>query len=258
MLALIPFVLVVFGLAYIVINQEPPLSTRIVRRQEVSGRRLAYRVVRTERGQLTGIVNEERFAWNDVRVEVGSGSQSFLCDTPRTVDSRDILSLESLMCRAADGSVLSRLCVVAFKREVALACQREEGRDFRICKPSVRCRRVLRLRAPDIESGSTQVDGDHGLSERALKPRVQRAHVSVASTCAQFGANGILECTRCWRGIRDPCVSGDEIVRSRERSSQFVPTERLDDRVTQSLSSVSHRVAGTALLPSSDVGAIRL
>lgn len=112
MLALIPFVLVVFGLAYIVINQEPPLSTRIVRRQEVSGRRLAYRVVRMERGQLTGIVNEERFAWNDVRVEVGSGSQSFLCDTPRTVDSRDILSLESLMCRAADGSVLSRLCVV--------------------------------------------------------------------------------------------------------------------------------------------------
>ena len=78
----------------------------------MSGRRLAYRVVRTERGQLTGIVNEERFAWNDVRVEVGSGSQSFLCDTPRTVDSRDILSLESLMCRAADGSVLSRLCVV--------------------------------------------------------------------------------------------------------------------------------------------------
>jgi len=59
----------------------------------------------------------------------------------------------------------------AFKREVALAWQREEGRDSRICKPSVRCRRVLGLGAPDTESGSMQVDGDHGLSEPVLKPR---------------------------------------------------------------------------------------
>jgi hypothetical protein len=104
----------------------------------------------------------------------------------------------------------------AFKREVALAWQREEGRDSRICKPSVRCRRVLGLGAPDIESGSMQVDGDHGLSEPVLKPRraARQPHCGLNMRAVRRERHPRMHPVLA-RDVRNACVSGDESIRSR-------------------------------------------
>src|SRR3954466_4710615 len=74
--------------------------------------RLSYTLDTAPKGRVTGLVNQDRFAWNDVRVEIGEHQKSFRCPTIPTVGSGQTVHVRSSACRSADGSVPMIICVV--------------------------------------------------------------------------------------------------------------------------------------------------
>jgi hypothetical protein len=59
-----------------------------------------------------GVVNNERFAWNDVDVEIGDGDETFQCPGLSAVGRGQTFIIDSRACRSSDGSVPMHVCVV--------------------------------------------------------------------------------------------------------------------------------------------------
>ena len=110
MMALIPFLLIARGLAFIVLNQDLP---SVGPTMSVHGpRRLSYRFDIASDGRLIGVVNQDAFAWNDVHVQIGAGTESFECPTLPTIETGQALHLNGVSCRSAGGLAPPRICVV--------------------------------------------------------------------------------------------------------------------------------------------------
>ena len=75
-------------------------------------RRLNYKIDTISGNGVIGIVNQESFAWNDVHVEVGEGDELFQCPVLPIVGSGHTLTIQSRLCRSADGHVPTHVCVV--------------------------------------------------------------------------------------------------------------------------------------------------
>jgi len=75
-------------------------------------RRLMYRLNTIWESGVIDIVNQDRFTWTDVHVEVGEGYESFQCPALPTIGSGHTLIVQSRLCRSSDGHVPMHVCVV--------------------------------------------------------------------------------------------------------------------------------------------------
>jgi hypothetical protein len=64
-----------------------------------------------ERGAID-VVNQDRFAWTDVHVEVGEGYESFRCPAVPSIGSGHSLTVLTSSCRSPDQHVPMHVCVV--------------------------------------------------------------------------------------------------------------------------------------------------
>jgi hypothetical protein len=75
-------------------------------------KRLRYHIDATGGNGMIAIVNEDRYAWNDVHVEIGDGDATFQCPALPTVSSGHNLRIQGGLCRSSNGHVPMQVCVV--------------------------------------------------------------------------------------------------------------------------------------------------
>jgi hypothetical protein len=97
----------------------PPPSSRqtSARMLTVPPARLNFEIDTTTGNGVIGIVNREPFAWRDIRVEVGQGSESFQCPALPTVGSGHTLIIQTHLCRSPAGLLPTQVCVVRVAAE---------------------------------------------------------------------------------------------------------------------------------------------
>jgi hypothetical protein len=74
--------------------------------------RLAYRLDTMREHGVIAIVNQDRFSWTDVHVEIGEGFESFQCPSSSTIGIGYTLVVQGRLCRSSDGHVPMSVCVV--------------------------------------------------------------------------------------------------------------------------------------------------